>query len=168
MKTITYKEFVKLRPCWLEDEDGKARLKRYAQKRVNWSAIDILKLDRVSYDDRIWAVAKADLISKRVWVLWSCECVKTALALIKNPDERSIKAIEATWLYLDGKITFDELMAASEAARAASAAAWAAASEAAAWAASAAGIWATARAAAWAAAEKKQIAALIRLIETED
>ena len=151
LKTITYTEFIKLKPCWLETKEGNTKLKRIAKQRENWSAVDILNLDKVSYNDRIWAVTKADLISKRVLVLWSCECAEYALSLVKHPDERSVKAIKAARLYLDGKITLEELTAASAAA---SEAAWAA------WAASEA---------AWAAEAKTRfIASLIKLIQDND
>ena len=179
MKTITYDEFIKLRPCWLNDSAGRARLKRYAKQRENWSAVDILKLKRVSYTDRIWAVANANLISNRVWQLWSIECAEYALSLIAAPDERSVCVVMAARLYLDGKIKLIELDAARSAARAAEEAASAAArsaktaasaaarsaasaNAAAAWTARAAAeaakaaAWAAAwaaRAAAWAAAE---------------
>ena len=172
LKTITYTEFIKLKPCWLETKEGNTKLKRIAKQRENWSAVDILNLDKVSYNDRIWAVTKADLISKRVLVLWSCECAEYALSLVKHPDERSVKAIKAARLYLDGKITLEELTAARAAARAAWAAwaaAWAAASAAAseaAWAAWAA--WAASEAA-WAAEAKTRfIASLIKLIQDND
>ena len=184
LKTITYTEFIKLKPCWLETKEGNTKLKRIAKQRENWSAVDILNLDKVSYNDRIWAVTKADLISKRVLVLWSCECAEYALSLVKHPDERSVKAIKAARLYLDGKITLEELTAA-RAAWAAWAAAWAAASAAAseaAWAASeaawAAAAWAASEAAwaAWAASEAawaaeaktRFIASLIKLIQDND
>ena len=161
LKTITYTEFIKLKPCWLETKEGNTKLKRIAKQRENWSAVDILNLDKVSYNDRIWAVTKADLISKRVLVLWSCECAEYALSLVKHPDERSVKAIKAARLYLDGKITLEELTAARAAARAAWAAwaAWAAA-----WAAASAAAWA-----AWAAEAKTRfIASLIKLIQDND
>ena len=66
-------------------------------------------------------------------------CAEQALGLIKNPDPRSLEALEVKRLWLDGEATDDELAAAR-------AAAWNAA-----WDAARAAAWAAARAAARAA-----------------
>ena len=79
---------------------------------------------------------------------FACQCAEDALALVAEPDPRSVAAIAAKRQWLRGEIA-DEELAASRAA------AWAAAetaAEAAAWAAARADAWAAADAAARAAA----------------
>jgi hypothetical protein len=92
---------------------------------------------------------------------FACRCAEDALALVEEPDPRSLEAIRVKRLWLAGKATDSELVAAKSAAKSAAAksAAWAAA-EAAEWAAAKAAAeaaeWAAAKAAAkaaeWAAA----------------
>ena len=120
------------------------------------------------------------LCGRRRTVLWmldatkilhefACSCAEDALALVAQPDPRSVAAIEAKRAWLRGEITDEELDAASAAAWAASrdardaarAEAWAAldaalyVARAAAWAASRS----AARAASWAARDAAQDAA---------
>ena len=96
------------------------------------------------------------LCGRRRTVLWmldatrilhefACRCAEDALALVEQPDERSVAAIEAKRAWLDGKITDEELDAASAAARAVA--------RAVAWSAAEAVARAVARAAAWSAAD---------------
>lgn len=58
MKSITYEDFAAFRPCWLTDEDKRAehaeQLARYRAMRDRWTALDILRLDEVSADERLW------------------------------------------------------------------------------------------------------------------
>ena len=124
------------------------------------------------------------LCGRRRTVLWmmdatrilhefACACAEDALALVEQPDERSVAAIEAKRSWLKGEITDKKLDSAWAAAwdasqnvawvasAAASAAAWAAvraAARAASQAARDAG-WAAARAASWAARDAAQDAA---------
>lgn len=102
---------------------------------------------------------------------FACQCAEDALALVEEPDPRSVAAIAAKRKWLAGKITDEELAAArsaawaaarsaAEAARsAARAAAWAAA-----WSAASAARSAARRAAAWAAAREKQDARLTEMV----
>jgi hypothetical protein len=87
---------------------------------------------------------------------FACTCAGDALALIANPDPRSIEAVRVKREWLAGRATDAELAVAGAAAwAAAGAAAWAAAGDAAravAGAAAWAAAWAAARAVAWAAA----------------
>ena len=171
MKSISLEEFKGFRPCWLETATGARRLERIGSRKERWTAMDILDLpeSEVSAEDKIWAVTKAEIIEEEKLHEFACRCAEEALKLVKDPDPRSVAAIEAKRKWLKGEITDEELAAAwvarvaRDAARvasdAASAAAWAAASAAASDAA-----WDAARAAAWAAARKKQIDILRELI----
>ncbi len=175
MKSISLEEFKGFRPCWLEKAAGERRLEEIGSRKERWTAMDILDLpeSEVSAEDKIWAVTKAEIIEEEKLHEFACRCAEEALKLVKDPDPRSVAAIEAKRKWLKGEITDEELAAAwvarvaRDAARvasdAASAAAWAAASAAASDAA-----WDAARAAAWAAARaaarKKQIDILRELI----
>ena len=194
MKSISLEEFKGFRPCWLETAAGARRLEEIGSRKERWTAMDILGLpeSEVSAEDKIWAVTRAEIIEEEKLHEFACRCAEEALKLVKDPDPRSVAAIEAKRKWLKGEITDEELAAASAAAWAA---AWAAASAAAsaaaraaaraaamaaawdaAWAAARDAAWAAARDAAWAAAwaaasdsaraatRKKQVAILRELI----
>jgi len=121
------------------------------------------RAEGVTSDQEAWA-----RLQRPDWLLWlavhrgikldegklrhfSCDCAEQALALVPQPDQRSLEAIAVARLFADGKASQEELDAASDAASAAASAASAASD--AAWAASDAA-WAAAgaaSAAAWAA-----------------
>jgi len=88
----------------------------------------------------------------RLFAVW---CARNALAIVKNPDPRSVNAVDVAEKFVNGKATKNELAAAEAAA---DAAAWAAA-RAAAEAAALAAAGAAAEAAAGAAAEAAALAA---------
>ena len=146
MKTVTPEQFKEFGPCWLETAAGRQRYARVAAMRDEWSALDVLALDGVSNTDKLWAVLREEFIDAPVLHEYACRCAEYALTFVREPDSRSIAAIEAKRKWLRGEISNDDLTAAWAAADAAArAAAWAAA-RAAAWAA-----WDTANAATWAA-----------------
>ena len=140
MKTVTPEQFKEFGPCWLETAAGRQRYARVAAMRDEWSALDVLALDGVSNEDKLWAVLREEFIDAPVLHEYACRCAEYALTFVREPDSRSIAAIEAKRKWLRGEISNDDLTAAW------AAAAWAAAN-ADAWAANAA-----ANAAAWAAA----------------
>ena len=153
LKTVTYEQFLIFNPCWLATEAGRKRLKRYAVKREQWTALDILALNRVSAEDRMWAVLREEFIPAQLLHEFACRCAEWALSKVVHPDSRSIAAIQAKRDWLDGKITDRDLEAAKDSAWAA---VWDSAGTAtwtAAWAATWAAAEAAARDAAWAAAE---------------
>ena len=150
MKTVTPEQFKEFGPCWLETAAGRKRYARVAAMRDEWSALDVLALDGVSNEDKLWAVLREEFIDAPVLHEYACRCAEYALTFVREPDSRSIAAIEAKRKWLRGEISNDDLTAAwsaawaaaRDAARYAARAAWAAA-----WAA-----WDAARAAAWWAA----------------
>ena len=127
---ITVQEINEFNPCYPAE----------SKLGDDWSGtlIDILKMDNVSPEDKIWAVSlfAGDKINR----LFAVHCAREALKLIEKPDPRSIAACDVAEKFVEGKATQKELDAAWDAA-------WAAARDAA-WAAA----WAAARDAAWAAA----------------
>ena len=153
MKTITVDDFTSFGPCWLEDEAGRRKIKQYAAIKPEWSALDILALDGVSADDKLWLVLRPELLDDAIMHEFACRCAEKALASIENPDQRSVDAITAKRKWMKGEITDAELNAARAAAMDgamdATEAAARAAADAAVWAALAA---AAAAEAAWAAA----------------
>ena len=151
MKTVTPEQFKEFGPCWLETAEGRKRYARVAAMRDEWSALDVLALDGVSNKDKLWAVLREEFIDAPVLHEYACRCAEYALTFVREPDSRSIAAIEAKRKWLRGEISNDDLTAA----RAAAAAAWAAAGAAADAAARAAWVAAraAARVAAWTAAD---------------
>ena len=132
MNTVTYEEFLKFKPCWLEEEDGEERIKSYFDRfGGKMSALDILNLDDVDAEDKLWSVLREEFIPAPILHEFDCVCAEYALSLIENPDPRSIRAIEVKRTWLRGEATDEELAAARHAADdAARAAAWDAAREA--------------------------------------
>ena len=178
MKTVTPEQFKEFGPCWLETAAGRKKYARVAAMRDEWSALDVLALDGVSNEDKLWAVLREEFIDAPVLHEYACRCAEYALTFVSEPDSRSVAAIEAKRKWLRGEISNDDLTAARAAAwvaaAAAAAAAWdaAAAAAAAAWVAARAAAWDAAAAAAWAAArdaawehEIKLLKELLREVE---
>ena len=167
MKTVTPEQFKEFGPCWLETAAGRQRYARVAAMRDEWSALDVLALDGVSNKDKLWAVLREEFIDAPVLHEYACRCAEYALTFAREPDSRSIAAIEAKRKWLRGEISNDDLIAA-RAAAARAAAAWAAAAWAAnAWAANAAAnaaAWAAACDAAWTAAREHEVKLLKELL----
>ena len=178
MKTVTYEEFLEFAPCWLEYEGGAERIKAYFDRfGGRMSALDILNLDDVDAEDKLWSVLREEFIPAHILHEFACVCAEYALSLIENPDPRSIKAIEVKRAWLRSEATDEELAAARNAAwdatmaaRFASGTAWAARiASGADWAAAvdAARAARIARAAAWDAVYEAQVAYLIMTLEEE-
>lgn len=141
---VTLDEFLSFKPCWLDDEKGRRRLRYYARKLGGSAdALEILALRRIPAEDRLWAVLRAEFIPDRILHEFACRCAEDALSRIDNPDPRSINAIAVKRRWIAGEATDEELAAARAAAETAADAAARTDTRAAAWA---------ARAAAWAAA----------------
>ena len=169
MKTVTVEQFKSFRPCWLETAEGRKRFARISAIRNEWTALDVLNLPYVSAQDKLWSVLREEFIKAPILHEFACRCAEYALSFVKNPDPRSIAAIEAKRKWLRGEISNDDLTAAWAAA--ARAAADAAARAAAAWAANAAAnaaAWAAACDAAWTAAREHEVEILRELLEEED
>ena len=118
MKTITVNQFLKLGSCY-----SKERILEIAGDKKKWSAIDILLLDDIPAQDRLWAVLRENLIDAPILHEFACRCAENALVLVENPDARSVAAIEAKRAWLRSEITDAQLAAAWGAARAAALAA---------------------------------------------
>ena len=170
MKTVTVEQFRNFGPCWLETAAGRQRYARVAAMRNEWSALDVLALDGVSNEDKLWAVLREEFIDAPVLHEYACRCAEYALTFVREPDSRSIAAIEAKRKWLRGEISNDDLTAARAACDAAADAAWTAADAAAGAAAVAAAnaAWTAARAAARDAAREHEVEILRELLEEGD
>ena len=116
MNSITYEEFLKFNPCWLKTEEGAARLKEIGARKERWTALDILALDDVSAEDKLWAVLREELIDARILHEFACWCAEDALNHVENADERSWNAIKVKRAWLRGEASDEELAAARAAA----------------------------------------------------
>jgi len=145
LPTKTIADIRALRPCYDPTQ--------YAPEDWTGTALDVLRADAVPAVDRLWVVLNEGWIDHRTMRLFAVWCARQALALIDNPDPRSVAACDVAERYANGAATAEELAAAR-------AAAWAAAWEAA-WEAA----WAAARAAAWEAAWDAQINHMIEMLE---
>ena len=131
----TLNEIIRHGPCsggWLQE-----RGKWAAQIDPN-SKIDLLTiLNNSAVEDAIWVLRAAlpvkhrDLIAR----LFACDCAEKALALVPDPDPRSIEAVRVSRGFANGVNTQEELAAARDAANVTGA-------EGAAWAAAGAAAWA--------------------------
>ena len=164
MKRITYAEFLKFWPCYLDDPEQKALMDSIARRQEKWTALDILGLEEIPDEDKLWVVLSEELIEPETLHELACRCAERALSRVENPDPRSIAAIAAKRAWMRGEITDAELKlaegasmaaawdAARDAARGAARAAARAAARDAARDAARGAAWNAARNAAWAAA----------------
>jgi len=150
MIKITVEEIMKLKPC-------------YTEKKVESligsgkTPLEILDLE-ISKNDKVWLLLRPEYISEKSIHLLACDFAQEVAYL--NPDIRVQAAIDAKRLWIDGKITDEELKKARDAAVDAARVAWADARAAwAAWAAAeAARADASAARAAWADARSADAA----------
>ena len=111
---------------------------RYLHEGWQGTALDILDCEDCPAVDRLWAVLRNECIDARTLRLFAVWCSRQALALIADPDPRSVAAIDTAERFAVGEATVDEL-----------AAAWDASADA----------WDAARGAAWVAARAARDAA---------
>ena len=110
---------------------------RYLAEDWTGTALDVLDVKDCPAADRLWVVLREECVSSRTLRLFAVWCARQALALVDNPDQRSVAACDTAERFANGEATEREL-----------AAAWAAARDAA-WAAAWDVAWDVARDAAW-------------------
>ena len=109
MKKITVREIMKLGPCYTKEQvkaligEGKTPL-------------EILDLP-ISKNDKFWLLLRSDYIPERQLHLLACNFAQEVAYL--NPDPRVQAAIDSKRLWVDNKITDEELEKAADAAYAA-------------------------------------------------
>jgi membrane protease subunit (stomatin/prohibitin family) len=162
MKTFSIEDIRSWNPCYDPS--------RYLPESWSGTVIDLLTVEQIHVDDRVWVVLREYLIDDKTLRLFSVWCARQVQHLIT--DERSINAIDVAEKYVLGQCSQSELDAARAAARAAaSAAAMDAAMDAARAAARAAArdaAWAAAMAAAWDAARDAQLQQLRKMVIAMD
>lgn len=116
MKTVTLEKFLTFEPCWLEEEGGEERLLKIGSRRKEWTAMDVLALEEVSAEDRLWAVLREDFISKNVLNEFACLCIEHALTIAGVTDERCWNVINVKRAWLRGEASDDEFVIARDSA----------------------------------------------------
>jgi hypothetical protein len=154
----TYADIMALKPCYDPVKRG------YIGADWKGTALDVLLLDDVPTEDRLWCALRDDWIPGRTLHEFAIWCAEEALKLVDTPDPRSVAALEVKRKWLDGQATNEEL-AAAEAARAAAAGDAAEAAVGAARAAAAGAARAAAAGAARAAAADAQRAHLVEMLK---
>ena len=117
MKTVTLEEFKAFGPCWMETEEGSARLEEIGNRKKEWTALDVLRLEEVGAEDRLWAVLREEFVPAHTLHEFACRCAEGALRKAGVTDDRSWNAIRVKRLWIEGKATDTELAAARDAAR---------------------------------------------------
>jgi hypothetical protein len=112
-KTVTVRRFMAFGPCAGYPE---GRIRRIAGGKEEWGALDILALGGVPAGDRLWAVLREELVDAAILHEFACRCAERALALVPDPDPRSIEGLAAKRRWLAGEATDAELDAAWHAA----------------------------------------------------
>lgn len=81
---------------------------------IDWkgTAVDILNIDKIPFEDRLWCVLRNELVSDKVMRLFAVWSYRQTLKFIKNPDPRSIKAANVAENFALGRCTKKELFAA--------------------------------------------------------
>lgn len=176
MKTVTLEEFKTFEPCWMETAEGTARLEEIGSRKKEWTALDVLRLEAVSAEDRLWAVLREEFIPARTLHEFACRCAEETLQKAGVTDDRSWNAIRVKRLWMDGKANDAELDAAESATWAAARNVARNAARRAAWAAAWVAARPTAKDVAWYAAwyatrvvaQEEQIKMLIALLDKEE
>ncbi|CZT57842.1 hypothetical protein BN3661_02193 [Eubacteriaceae bacterium CHKCI005] len=109
LPTVTYEQFLKFKPCWLNDRKRATQLKEIGSRKKEWNALDVLRLEEVNIADRMWAVLREEFLSANLLHEYACRCADYALSKIDNPDPRSIQAVEAKRKWMRGEISDTEL-----------------------------------------------------------
>lgn len=79
MKTVTLEEFKTFNPCWMKTEEGTARLEKIGSRKKEWTALDVLRLEEVSAEDRLWAVLREEFVPAHILHEFACRCAEEAL-----------------------------------------------------------------------------------------
>lgn len=104
MKQFDYKYIKSLDPCYDPI--------RFIPKDWTGNALDILKLEGPSVEDKFFVVLREGLISDKTLRLFAVWAYRQTLEFVKDPDPRSLKAAEVAEAYALGKATDEELKSA--------------------------------------------------------
>ena len=90
---------------------------RFLPEGWSGTALDILAVEDCPANDRLWVVLREEALSARTARLFAVAVARAALALVENPDPRSIVAVDVAERHANGEASGDELDAARAAAR---------------------------------------------------
>ena len=109
MKALTLADIRALNPCYDPSH--------YLPENWQGTVADILRINDCPAKDRIWVAVKLiDAKTARLFAVW---CAREALALVPNPDPRSIATCDVAERYANGQATVEEMKSARAAADAA-------------------------------------------------
>ena len=108
MRKFTIGDIRKLGPCYDPS--------RYLPEDWRGTAADVLAVEACPAVDRLWVVLHEGWIDDRTLRLFAVWCARDALALVENPDPRSIAACDTAERYANGQATYEKLAAARDAA----------------------------------------------------
>ena len=116
MKTFTRSDVLSWRPCYGEIET----LRIMEGLPADMTALDILRHEAATPEDRLWCVIRTCVLSERTLRMFAAWCARNVLdderAAGREPDPRSWAAVETAERYALGQATDDELRDASAAA----------------------------------------------------
>jgi len=118
LRTVTLEQVLAMHPCI-----GATKIKAYARAAglKTGTALDVLKMENVSANHRIWTILHPEFLSDAIMWEFACWCAEDALQYVKEkygiePDQGSINAIETRRKWLKGEATDEELKVACAAA----------------------------------------------------
>lgn len=117
MKTVKLEKLLTFNTYWLDEEDSKERLREIGLRKNEWTALDVLALEEVSADDRLWTVLREDFLSKNTLYEFALLCAEHTLTITKVTDKRCWDAIKVKRAWIRGEATDDELDTACDAAQ---------------------------------------------------
>ena len=86
---------------------------RHFEEDMGYTLLDYLNHDTCPAKDKIWCVTRfLDDRSNRLFAVW---CAQEALKSVKNPDSKSLRAIEVSERFANGEATVTELKEAAAA-----------------------------------------------------
>lgn len=110
MKSIMYSDFLKFDPCYLHNPTMKPVMEDIAARKDAWTAIDILELEDIPYEDRLWAVLREELIDPQTLHAFACVCAERIVEREAKPSPGNVAAINAKRAWLRGEITEEKLV----------------------------------------------------------
>ena len=126
MKKVTYQQIKDFKPCYDPI--------KFIPENWEGTALDILNISECPINDRLWVILRNEFFSDKELRLFAVWCARQALSIPGNESEICSNTCDVAERYANGNATYEELIAASAAAReaallAARLAAWYAASD---------------------------------------
>jgi hypothetical protein len=107
---ITIEQVMSWEPCYPQE-----RVEELFAGREVLTIEDVFNLD-IPAEHKLWVLLREELIPAPVLHEFACRVAEQTLALLTNPDPRSVAAIAAKRAWLKGEITAEQLREARQAA----------------------------------------------------